>query len=254
MTENHKKTKTSLSTITLVIIGIFTPAAYLIGALFYQGLMFGYGIDPSNFPLDINNTYVYFYIAALHIIITVASEIVKLIKEITTTPHIYYILLFLLLIGLIIFSIIKASKNIEKIKNLNAAKLFTKLINYFHWKNNDATVTFGFVSFISGTLLVSSYAIFVIAILWWGIPYASYANGKKIAKENIIDYREKGCYYPDNGSWNSCTSVVNENNEIIHEGISIAEGNNKIAILDKTGTHIFNLQNNYTINRQLKTK
>jgi len=240
--------------LAVVIVAVLTPTSYLIGALYYQGLMDGYGIDASNFPIDINNTYVYFYLAALQIFTYFISKMLGLFEIVTSQPQIYYNLAFIFVASLVIYFALKIGEKSKKHISKKQSEFFSRTLSYLHIKNNDYILSLGIVGFVLIIFFILFYMVAVIYLIWWIIPYASYDAGIKSANKTIKLYEENGCYFPENKKWNNCITVSNEKEEVLYEGISLAEGNGKIALLTKTGNHVFEFQKNYIIKRKSNDK
>lgn len=254
MSTPHNKSRINLTQLAVGIVAVLTPTSYIIGALYYRGLMEGYGIDASNFPIDINNTYVYFYLAALQIFSSFIGVMLNLFKTSTSTPQIYYNFVIATTASIAIYIAIKIGKNSKKYISEKQIEFYSRILSFFHIKNNDYVLSIGVVGFILIIFFMLFYMIAIIYLIWWFIPYASYDAGQKSAQKTIKLYEKNGCYFPEKDNWNSCITVLNENQEIIYEGISLAEGNGKISILNGTGSHVFEFQKNYIITRKLNKK
>jgi len=229
-----------------------TPASYLMGSLYYQGIMTGYGVDLSSFPIGINSTYVYSYFAALDLFTSFTGVLLALLKELFTPPKLYTTLLFVVCFTVAIYLLFLIAKHPEKWQPVKESGFLAKIIDYFHWENNAFSAAVGVTGFVSGSFFAVIYVVFFVFVLWWGVPYASFYKGKLVSKKDVARYMEKGCYFPDGELWNTCTTVFDENKNIVYKGISIAESRHRIAILDREGSHVLELQENYTIGRRLK--
>lgn len=248
--ENKEKKSNAKKYLITAAIALSTPAAYLTGLGYHQGLLSAYGISSDAFPLATTDIYVHTYFAIGYIILAAGQVSSKILNWCFSTPGIYWITGTIILLISITYSALKLS---SKLKNNSSNKKIKtkKIFNYLNPKNNKFTQA-------CALIFISSYAIYIVpvivsvcAVAWWILPVTAYQTGYDMEIEKVNSFRKFGCTKDNKTIWNKCFTVQDEKGNIIHEGILVALSNKEIAILEKTGSYIFTKKDSYTIKRKI---
>lgn len=230
---------------------ILTPGAYLLGYAYYEGYMNAFGVEIDGFPVSAPNVYVFSYQTVGYFLLSIGDTAAKGLNLLMSPPTVYFVVGALcFFIGGIYFLIKAARKGprpllrklLEKIKGL---------VSWLHWTNNDLTKSIGIVGLASYTIALIASVSVSIALFWWLLPLAAYANGRDIASDRIKLFRDKGCHANEKSKWDNCFFVVDEKGNKLHEGLLIAVNESVVAIFKKDGSYVFKTQDGYLLRRKL---
>ena len=249
MPEPDKKSRWTAPVIAAALIA---PAAYLLGSAFYQGYMEAAGVEPDDFPISIQDTYVRAYQAVGYFLLSIGKIVAGALERLIHPPVVYWVAAILCLVIGGIYWLLKVFK---KESHPLLKKLIDKIgiiASRLHWQNNDLTKATGIVGGILYMLLVIAFVLMIAAALWWLLFVGGYLKGKDVAAEQIKSFIEKGCHEDEKTKWNNCISVLDEKGNEMHEGLLIAMNGKDIAILKKDGSYLFSRQKGFLIRKKLR--
>lgn len=225
-------TKTNLF---IAVFGILPAAGYLVGISYYQGRLSAYGVSSDTFPLALQDIYVEAFWAVGLWLLTIATEIIAILKKLTTPPGLYWSVVTILTITYISYILIKYKSPIrlflrEKLKPVK------KMIDYLDWERNAFSKAVGITSLFSYSLISILWVVTMISICWVGLPLAAYYKGRDNTTTAINSYLEKGCHIGDGEKWSNCKSLQTRDGKQIFEGILVAHTNDYVAFFNKTGS------------------
>ena len=225
--------------VSVAIIIVITPIAYLIGVVYYQSLLSGYGVNAGNFSVSIADTYVYAYTA---ITLFVEQPVVTMVEATNTKWFLWFlislIILFILILIYTLFQTFPGGKRKESpqtsLKSQGKSKDFLNFLS--------AAVT------TIGVIASSPVWLPFLYILWVTPLLIANTQGESQAKEGINAFQKNGCVSSDS-PWTRCTTVLNEEGTEIHSGLFIATNGNAIALYKKDGSYTFALPDGYILRR-----
>lgn len=247
----EEKKGTSFITIAAAFIGILTPAAYLLGLSYYQGYTEAFGVEADGFPLATPDIYVFSYTTIGLFWLSIAEITEKTFNFLVSPPLIYWILLAICICTGSIYWLLKTAKKPPHPTLSKILDTLKTLTSKLHWKNNDFTKA---ASSVAVPLYIASLILTVsvpITLFWWIFPLAAYSKGNSIALEKIKVFREKGCFPNKKTKWSNCFFLVDKTGKTLHEGLLIAKNDKELAFLEKDGSYIIRLQDDYLLRRRL---
>lgn len=212
--------------IILTIVGLgLTIIAYVIGKAFYDTYMRYFGLNSDFFPISIQDIYFYSYIAALHGF-SALIEILQhnLLSIVISATFVIGIMVFFALRPKNEKSILVKFPFLEKIFSSTKIQFLTQLL----------TTTFAGVYLFTLFIYVLTLILMFALYLYMGPQ----SVGEKMAAKKINEYREHGCYVPENSQANTCIQILNKDNQEVAKGVLIAYANDKIAFLNEKGSQI----------------
>ncbi|AFL68119.1 hypothetical protein [Sulfurospirillum barnesii] len=225
LNSRSNQNKPSLQTI-LTIVGLgLTIIAYIMGKAYYDTYMYSFGLSSDFFPISTQDIYFYSYGAVLYGF-SALMEILKrnLLSIIISATFVIGIMVFLALRPKNEKSILVKFPFLEKFFSSTKIQFFIQLL----------TTTFAgvylFTLFIYVLTLVLMFALYLYV--------GPQSVGEKMAAKKINEYREHGCYVPENSQANTCIQILNKDNQEVAKGVLIAYDNNKIAFLNDKGSQI----------------
>nr|WP_199066253.1 hypothetical protein [Chromobacterium sp. ASV5] len=249
--QDEKKVKSSSKKYLITAAAaLSTPAAYLTGLGYYQGVLSAYGISSDAFPLATTDIYVHSYFAIGYIILSAGQISSKILNWFSSTPGIYWFFGAISLSIALTYTTLKFS---AKPRNPNPKKriIIRKISNYLNPKNNQFTKACALIFISSYAIYVIPVAILACALAWWILPVTAYQKGYDLEIEKVDSFRKLGCTKENKTIWDKCFTVQDEKGNIIHEGILVALSDKEIAIFEKTGSYIFTRKDSYTIKRKI---
>jgi hypothetical protein len=257
LSEGHlKNSNSSRLKLFLAVVGIFTPAGYLIGLSFYQGTFIAYGISKSTdvFPISVQEVYVTAYYAISYLFMGISSLIIKVFTSLFSAPTIYWSLSFIALLVAILYLTFKRPPFLKNWLPKWLINLVQKSIYYLHWDNNNLTKVVGIISALSYLILSLIYIILAISLFWVFTPWVASYKGQEVAEEKRDKYLEKGCFYEKDSLWSNCMSLKSKDGKTICKGILIAHTKEHVAFFNSKGTVIVKIPIDSTIVNELSKK
>lgn len=246
--EPNKKSSSKKKYIT-ALVALATPAAYLTGLGYYQGVLAAYGISSEAFPLATTDIYIHTYFAIGYFLLTAGENSNALINWTISKPGAFWT------IGLIALSIITTYISLklkDKKRKSNQARpeIINKISQYLNPKNNKLTKACALIFISSYIIYFIPAAIATSAAAWWILPAIAYQKGYDLEIEKVNTFKKFGCTKEKRSTWDKCFTVQNEKGEVIHEGLLVALSSKEIAIFEKNGSYIFTRKDEYTIKRK----
>ena len=93
------------------------------------------------------------------------------------------------------------------------------------------------------------YLTIFVSIFWWGFPFWADKKGEEAARNQIKAYLEKGCVIDKKSGWNNCLLLLDENDNVLHEGLFIAKNDYELAMFKKEGAFLIKLKESYLIKK-----
>lgn len=231
------------------LVALATPAAYLIGLGYYQGVLAAYGISSEAFPLATTDIYIHTYFAIGYFLLT-AGEISNTIFEWSTSkPGAFWIIGLITLSILTTYASLKLKDRQRRSNQINPKKI-NNITKYLNPKNNKLTKACALIFISSYIIYFIPAAITTSAVAWWIFPTIAYKKGYDIETEKVNTFKKLGCTKEKTSTWDKCFTVQNEKGEVIHEGLLVALSSKEIAIFEKSGSYIFTRKDEYTIKRK----
>lgn len=109
MSDSPEKKSNFKKYLIAAIVALSTPATYLTGLSYYQGILSAYGISSDAFPLATTDIYVQSYFAIGYIILTAGQFSSKILNWCFSTPGLYWISGTILLLITLTYAILKLS-------------------------------------------------------------------------------------------------------------------------------------------------
>lgn len=231
----------------LTIITLLAPAIYLIGLCFYQGRVYGYGVEADAFPISIQDAYVNAYFAIGRLLINLSHSI----KEINFT-HTYILIAFIVASLLIYLYLIRGVIAATPLCKYLGKKTYL-LANHLHSKKSKPLVALGVTGIISYVVFSLLITLTALWIFWFGIPMTAYYQGKELTEKQINKYMTKGCISEENSRWSNCKRLRDKDGKVIYEGILIAHSNDMIAFLTCDGAFVQNFPSDGVVESILQT-
>ncbi|HJV06816.1 MAG TPA: hypothetical protein VJ642_05860 [Chromobacteriaceae bacterium] len=250
MSDSPEKKSNFKKYLIAATVALSTPAAYLTGLSYYQGVLSAYGISSDAFPLATTDIYVQSYFAIGYIILAAGQFSSKILNWCFSTPGLYWISGATLLLITLTYAILKLNHKSRAILSRQNSKI-EKILDYLNPKDNKFTKACALIFISSYAIYVIPTAILICAVSWWTLPVTAYQRGYDMEIEKVSTFRKLGCTKDNKTIWDKCFTVQDENGKIIHEGILVALSTKEIAIFEKSGSYIFTRKDSYTIKRKI---
>ena len=225
--ENKSDRTIDVLKITLSLITLSTPFVYLVGLGFYQGLLSGYGVSSSLFPLDFQGylTNAYYFLVFLIFDVDNSYKTILIFFSIAGIVAIISLVLFV-------------SELVLKKIMLFLRKKGLGLSEYESESKEDK-------SFYE---IESSIAAFILVALII-FPLAASSLGKNVSYKKLEEYNDNGCVFrEDKEDWGECIKILDkEKNAIVTEGLLIAVSEERVAVYSNNESQILPYLDNYII-------
>ncbi len=237
--------------ILLSIIGILTPAFYIIGLSFYQGYIGSFGINYGSFEISTQRIFEHAY----YFIYFKCSEFLEAFTGFIFSPYcIISIISIFFFFLILLYVLLLDKKKLVSIKDNSIANIFRDAYSSLSPKTKCFLLA-SKLSFIITRKLVLFVLVFsIIPIAWFSTAYYSYKFSSDIAKKNIIDYIENGCSINKNNGKSNCISISTKDGRIIYSGFLVEINDKKVAIFtEKEGSVILKIPEDALIKRELRS-
>lgn len=223
--------------IAISVVTISTPFIYIVGLNFYAGVLSGYGVSSSFFPLSIEDILVnayYFFVLSLIDMDSVLKILLTLITISVITVVMGAAMLFIELSLKKIYVLIKDK---YKVGDYDRKKEFNRL-------KDDALINNEFI------------VLYLLIVLLIALPSIAADSGKDFSIKLIEDFHLNKCTpRKAETGWNRCITVINNrNDEVIVKGLLIANSQDRVAIYSDNRSRILNYSENYDLFYEYKNK
>ncbi len=238
--------------ILLSIIGILTPAFYIIGLNFYQGYIGSFGINYGSFEISTQRIFEHAY----YFIYFKCSEFLEALTGFIFSPYcIISIITIFFFFLILLYALLLDKKKLISIKDNSIANIFKDAYSSLSPKTKCFLLASRLSFTLTRKLVLFALVFSIIPIAWFSTAYYSYKFSSDIAKENKIDYIENGCSINKNNGKSNCISITTKDGKIIYSGFLIEINDKKVALFTKQeGSIIFTIPENALVKRELEIK
>lgn len=222
-----------------IIVGILTPAAYLVGYSYYQGYLGAFGVDSDNFPVSSSDVYVFSYQAFGLLLLGVGEFCLVLISKFFSKSYAHISGLVFFSLVIVVYFYLKILKIEARVKGGLLSACVNRIVLFFNPGTNDLVKSILMVSVFLYVLSVLMVLTGAFALFWWFIPLMAHHKGESIAMDRISVFVENGCGYYKKEKWNNCFQVLDGDKKVIREGLLIGVNEKEIAMFEKNGSFIF---------------
>lgn len=248
------KSKSTKKTATPIALGILAaavaPLAYLIGFFYYQGYMTGFGVAAENFPISAPDVYIYSYYAIGRLLLTVVNLVTKIFDYAASPPVFYWIITCFAFTVLATYGLLQERRPKLCRYCQYGIKAFKTFAKWLHPKNNSFTKAIGINLILFYLICVLLAVLIYIGFFWWLFPWAAYSGGEDRANEEMVKFLAKGCQLEEKKKWNTCSVVLNEKNEVEHEGLFIAGNDKFFAFFNRNGSYVVPRKETHILKRR----
>ncbi len=248
------KVRSTKKTSTPIVLGILaaavTPLAYLIGFYYYQGYLAGFGVAAENFPISAPDVYIYSYLAIGQLLWAIADWTAKLLTFVFTPPVLKWTVGCLVVGILAVYWVRRHTQRRVSNTHLFPSRIFKSFSQYLHPKNNAFTWAMGFNLILFYVICVLLVAFVYIGFFWVLFPWAAYSGGKEKANDEMIKFLTRGCQLEAKTQWNTCSAVLNEKNEVEHEGLFVAGNEKFFAFFNRNGSYVIPRKESHILRRR----
>lgn len=236
----------TMITLLIAIAGILGPVGYVIGVIYHQVYLSTFGINAGLFPISAQDSYLYAYLVG-------TAYINKALYYLFSMKALY--IATALLSGLVIFGycVIKIARwfTVTDEHETKNRSFLNSLLSKLHPENNDLSKVLVVIFELFNWMGRASYTILILALCWLFPLLGAYSQAESSAQTSLDAYLKEGCIFSTKSKHHSCTKILSADGKVIAEGYIVIATGNKIAFINKEGTHIRDIQPTETL---LKTR
>lgn len=215
----------SFKTVILFLLASFPFISYLIGNSFHSAYLSAFGIEPSAFPLSIQETYLSASSAITYSFLDIWnwSETIFSNTMITALST-----LFLISLVICIYILLNDKEFLAKLKS--ELPTSSKTQNYFSSLHKNIKRLIGLILMTFSTMYILVAVPFVLMTAWFSVYVLGASQGLVQANKAIDSFKKSGeCVYKKEALWGNCSQLNDSKGNLLHEGILVALNDKRVA-------------------------